>query len=815
MIDLDLIKSHGCDESFLRKAFSSKEDDQKDISKESLARIKALQERIRSRIQDGMSRNFAESAWRPIYAIDIAYDTPFRQISPTLLQSLMEDRPDSKDENGDRLFKKATGLGLETFFTDDIDADGKKTGKKFLNAPAFFNLLVPLVKSYVTMRRAAIVNRHNQSPFMKFDPVKTTTLRKLQCEAMTDRAEVMSQQYSYFEIWDQCVLKTLQYGTQIKFIQEEWDSETQRRRATEKDVSNGVKSLELAEDGKSQTCKVGEEIEVVVKEGLRYKLPHPSRTFRDLAWPLYTLNSDSGIQFLGYWEIARFKDLQGKGFWNLNNIPVGQTNIIDMNTAFFQNVYSSCKLTIPTIPDGGAAAAGIGTTGSDRERKLALTYYGTENTDQGVLIAYYFEKLVPSECGLGTYPCPVWFRFMVAGDAATVMYATPLPGTPADYWGYDPDESRDKNSSIALELIPFQDQFGMMLSQIILTAKQNLANITFINEDLIDKTWIDRIKNFGESIFRTINLVPTSFKKMFKQQTKVAEAVAPFTLPKGNTAELTNVLKTILDVCERVLQISNIELAGQASHEQSAEEVKTLTGSTTARLEFTATPIEKAFSAWKRQVYTYDMAYGDKEFQAHIPSEPPLTEEQLKKLGFTYTDKDVYMSDRDKFRRVKVNRESMPPSMWEFASARDDIDRVDDSKMAVAMAQLIQPLVANPKILEGLGVDQVIEIANKIGQKTGFFDRDFRLFSKPVGTPEDQKAQAAKEMKILGALVSKIVDSKLKVDLMPILKEVSTLQRDIAVVMHATGTVPQPPPNAPIPTQPAPQATPGSPPNPS
>ena len=816
MIDLDLIKSHGCTEDFLRKSFSANPKDQEDIPKEALARIKALQERIRSRIQDGMSRNFAESAWRPIYAIDIAYDTPFRQISPTLLQSLIEGRQDTKDEKGEGLFKKATGLGLETFFTDEVDADGKKSGKKFLNAPAFFNLLVPLVKSYVTMRRAAIVNRHNQSPFMKFDPVKTTTLRKLQCEAMTDRAEVMSQQYSYFEIWDQCVLKTLQYGTQIKFIQEEWDSEPQRRPAGQADVENGVKSLKLDEDKNPKICTIGDEIEVVVKEGLRYKLPHPSRTFRDLAWPLYTLNSDSGIQFVGYWEIARFKDLQGKGFWNLNNIPVGQTSIIDMNTAFFQNVYNSCKLTMPTIADGGAATAGVGTTGSDRERKLALTYYGTDNYDQGVLVAYYFEKLVPSECGLGTYPCPVWFRFMVAGDAATVMYATPLPSAPATYWGYDPDESRDKNSSLALELIPFQDHFGMMLSQIILTAKQNLANITFINEDLIDKTWIDRIKNFGESIFRTINLVPTSFKKMWKQQTKVAEAVAPFTLPKGNTAELTNVLKTILDVCERVLQISNIELAGQASHEQSAEEVRTLSGSTSARLEFTATPIEKAFSAWKRQVYAYDMAYGDKEFQAHIPSEPPLTGEQLKKLGFTYTDKDVYVSDRDKFRRVKVSRTSMPPSMWEFASGRDDTDRVDDSKMAMAMAQLIQPLVSNPRILEGLGVEQVIEIANKIGQKTGFFDRDFRLFAKPTGTPEDQKQQAAKEMQMLGAMVSKIVDSKLKVDLIPILKELKTLQTDLAVVMHVTNTVPvpdttptQPQPNAPIPPQPPPQAAPG------
>lgn len=808
MIDLSIVRARGSTEGFLKKAFSNLESDQKDIPKDQAARIKALHDRIRSRVQDGMTRSFAESNWRPIYAIDLAYDTPFRQITPTLLQSLADSEPHRDSKDHEAFFKKATGLGLDDFFVDDVDSDGKKTGRKKLNAPAFFNLLVPLVKSYVTMRRAAIVNAHNQTPFMKFDPVKTTAARRLQCEALTDRGQVMSEQYSFFEVFDQCVLKTLQYGTQLKFVMEEWDCEKQLRKATKDDAKKKLKNLAGAE------CKEGEEIEVVVKEGLRYKLPHPSRTFRDLAWPAYTYNSDSGAQFGGYWEVVRYKDLLNKGFWNTNLISVGNTSIIDQNTAFFQSVYASCKLTIPTLDNSGAAAAGIGTTSTDRERKVAVNYYGTDNLDQGVLVAHYFEKLVPSECGLGTYQYPVWFRFQLAGDGWTVMYATPLPSTGIDYWGYDPDDSRDKNSSMALETMPFQDHFGMMLSQIILTAKQNLANISFINEDLVDQTWIDRLKNFGETMFRTINLMPVSFKRMFKGQNKVAEAVAAFTLPKGNTAELTNVLKTILDVCERVLQISNIEIASQASHEQSAEEVRALSGSTSQRLMFTATPINKAKNAWKRQVYNYWMAYGDEEFACHIPSEPPMTKEQLEKLGFTL-DESVEYLPTDKYRRVTVKKDSIAQPLWEFASDRDDTDRVDDSKMALAMAQLLQPLVANPLILQGLGVDQVIDIANQIGHRTGFFDRDFKLYSKlpKNATPEDQKAQAQKELQMMTKMVSAIVDQKLKIDLVPILKELKTLQTDVAVVMHTTGTVPQPPPGGAGPPPPTPPPT-NAPPNP-
>ena len=243
MIDLAILKiaAEAAPKTGSAQRLSSDEKDRKDFKKEDLERIKSLHDRIRSRIQDGMTRNLAESYWRPIYAIDLAYDTPFRQITPTLLQSLADVKMDG--EGSKEALKKATGLGLDTFIVNEKDSDGKETGKKMLNAPAFFNLLIPLVKSYVTMRRAAIVNPHNQTPFMKYEPTKTTTLRKIQCEALTDRVQVMSEQYGFFEVFDQSVLKTLQYGTQLQFISDEWDSESQIRLATDEDVENELLNI--------------------------------------------------------------------------------------------------------------------------------------------------------------------------------------------------------------------------------------------------------------------------------------------------------------------------------------------------------------------------------------------------------------------------------------------------------------------------------------------------------------------------------------------------------------------------------------------
>ena len=552
-------------------------------------------------------------------------------------------------------------------------------------------------------------------------------------------------------------------------------------------------------------CKKGDEIQVVVKEGLRYKLPHPTRTFRDLAHPLYTINSDSGCMFAGYWEIVRYRDLLNRGLWNVSRVAIGNTSIMATYSPFFQSVYSSCKLTLPCLDGAGAATASIGTTSMDTERQLASVFYGNDQYDQGVLATNYVEKLVPSENGLGDYAHPVWFKFMLAGDGCTILYATPLPDPPTLYAGYDPDESRDKNSSMALETIPFQDHFGMTLSQIILSAKQNLANLSFVNEDVVDKEATDKISNIGESLYRTINIFSSSFKRLAKLQNRtkdvVTDAVESFSFPKANIQELTQVLKTILDVCDRVMQISNLEMAQAASHEQSAEEVRTLSGSTDTRLIFTGTPVDNFMSAWKRQIYSYTMAYGDKEFYAHIPSEPKLTKKQLEVLGFAYADEDVFVEGSDKFRRIKVNKNSIAHPLHEFASNRDDIDRTSDVKVAAAMAQIMTPLLRNPITLQALGADQIIQIAEKIAHLAGV-DRDFHLHAKPVTTPDEQKQQAAQQLQQVIELVMKLVDKKMMQDLEPVLKEVKTIQTEVAALAHIAGVAP------PAPTNPIPNAQP-------
>jgi hypothetical protein len=804
MVDLQIAKARGLTAERLQAIFTPncKPDPALKIEQADIDRVwgtSGLVNRIRSRVQEGQTRNL--TSWRYWYALDLAFDTSFRQINPTLLNSLLKEGDNTDGDKGD-LMKKigAFGLSDEVFVRDEKDKTGKSTGKKIVNAPAFFNLLFPLVKSYITRFQAKIVNDMDLFPLLKFEPAYTTTDNKFKCEVLTNRVQVIATQYSFFEVLQQTVLKMLHYGTALLFIKEEWHSESQvkTRKATDADVSAGVRNSTTGE-----TAKVGDDIEaeVVEKEGLRYHLPHPSRTYRDLSHGQYTYNTDIGCMFGGYWEIARYRELIGKGYWNTGAIKMGVKNIVEDYWPFFQSVYSACTMKYPVGEAAGAAAAGVGVTSTDSERQLSNQFYGTDQYDQGVFVTNHFEKLIPSENGLGNYTDPIWMRFVLAGDGCTVLYAAPLPSCPILYAGYDPDESREKNGSLGGDTLPFQDHLGMMLSQIILSCKQNLANLTMANTDLLEDGEIDKLSNYGEKIYRSINVIGKSFKKLAKsigmRKYENDDVFQSWSLPKANVAEMINVLKTILDVCDRLVQMSSIDLAQQASHEQTETEVNALQASSSTRVTFIAKSFHILADAQKRQIYNYLMSYGDEDFYTHIPNFPMLTDDQLKKLGFTAVENEVVFPT-DRYRRVKVAKTSMVLPLYEFASTRSDVNRRSDPKTAVAMSQILMPLVQNPLTAQALGARQILDYATRIAHLAGV-DRDFVL--RPVtGTPEDQKKQAEEQLQALLA----IVDKKIIADFEPLFKEVKQIQTEVAALYRVANIAPPPqnqPGGAPPPTE--------------
>jgi hypothetical protein len=738
-------------------------------------RIGMLQ-RHQSRIMESLGRNF--SNFRVYYAVDQMWDQPLRSISPTLIKTFLG----NQDPNSEEVYKAAENWGLTHLIETRKDP---KTGKdiKTFNLPMFFEVVCPLVRSYVTIRLATIVNQRRLTPFFKYEPVSSTTAQSIRCKAITDRVQIESNQYGYFDVMKQAVLKMLMYSACYQFPKEEWHWEEQAKDADELDVL-----LERKKEN-GEPASVGDEITVRTREGIRYHLPHPTRVIRDLAHGPYTLNYDCGCEYGGYWRIARYREILNSTFWNKEKIALGTVDLVSGNRLFFTTVYSACTLTIPVRqtakqPDGPVLGAelGLGAGDLDRERQLATLYYGTQHGDQGVLVTEFFEKLVPADNGLGTYKHPVWFRFVYAGDCCTCLYAAPLPYCPIIYYGYDADESREKNASLAMEIAPFQDHFSNVLTQILHTAKENLANLTFVDTDQLDEDTLQKVRNMGDSYYRWLNIFGYSSRRAARGLNRVADVVTRYDLPKGNVAELINVLREVLNILERVLVMSSQEIAQAASHELRVDEVRNIAQSTSNRLQFTATPVDIARDAWKRQLYQGLMAYSDPDWFAQIPAEVPLTKEALEKMGFNFEEPDL-VHGRDRHIRARIKKHKTAVPLWEFASTRDGEDRIDNAKTAQSLALIVQSLLQNPMTAQAIGPDQALDLANNIMRLAGM-PMDIKLRNMtPAVPPEQQQAQAQQQLQQVVQQVLGQVNQEIR----PLLDETIKQGHEIALISRILG----------------------------
>lgn len=742
MVDLDILAEKGCSDEDLKKLFTAADKSQD---------IQRLQKLLSSRIDEGQQTNMGN--WRIFHALDTAWDIPLKQVSATMLQSLIDSNM-NVDQMGDTL--KNWGVDPSEILIEYPDPkDPRRTLKKF-NMPAFFRIFVPLVRSYVTIRRAKMMNDRKLVPFMKFEPAISTEENRMQAEVITARVEQMSQEYGFWDIEDQRCWRMLHYGICLAFLTEEWHTEEQ---LVDKD-SPYIGETE------------GEYKRVRMREGLRYHMPHPTRTFYDMAWPSHSFNTNTGASYAGYWKVVRYGEIVSKEkFFNLDSIKVGNSSEwFTNNKAYFNNVYP-CTLRFPTF-----ANAGVGD--NDTEQKLAELAYVTSDEDKALILTEMFCRLVPKEWGMGEYDCPVWFRFVLA-NADTVIYATALPySTPVLYDGYDPVSGRSLNPSMSLEILPFQDQFANLLSQFLLSVKQNLSNMTLVDTDVVEEEDVSRLERFTQSLWNSLNFVRFSSRRFFKSQQQPV-ALFPQRFPQLDTAQVSQAMRTVLEILERVLVMSAQELGQAASHEQTREEVRNIASNTSTRAQFTASTLDRSRQAWKGQVYEGLMAYGSDEGYAQVPADPKITPEVLSKLGFTWEGQS-----KDG-KRLKVRFTKTAIKYASFAANRDGDDRINDIEIARSMGAFMQQLLANPMTAQAIGPDQALQMANIIGKAAGF-PRDFVLSNRgPDVTPEEQNQQILQFVQqALGELEQKI-GQDVQGALQQIVEENDKQSNEIASLMEA------------------------------
>jgi hypothetical protein len=751
-----ILKAHGCDPKLWKDLFSPK--DPKDKPRE----IRKLETLIQNRVSDGQLRCISQ--YRTWAAVDLAYDVPFLQTTPTIIQAMIG----KKWEKQEDLLAELQKWGLKV---DDLFLEAEVNGVRGLkfNVPTFYKIFVPLVKAYVTIRWAKLYNDRNRVPLFKYEPMQPNQENRILCEILTYLVQVMSADFNYSAMIRDVIFQTLMYSICLSFPRDVWTRQTQ---------------TELDENGKEK--------DEIQKEGIRYELPHPSLMFYDLDYPVYTFNTDTGCQFGGYWKVLRYGDVLDNGnYWNRKNVSYGSQN---WNQVFLANNYFQelfpCRLAFPVCGNG---------TGTGREQQAI--YYSTDQRDMAVTQTDLFMKLVPAKWKLGTYKHPIWVRFIVASDN-TVLYAEPCAYPPVRYCGYDSNSLRAKNSSMALEVLPFQDEVGNLLSQILLTCKQNLLRVHFYDKNQIDSNQIDSFKNQGELNYRSAIFLPFDPMQLARSGgSSIDQLVKTVDFGNKNIQDLFQSINTTLGILERLLQLSAQESGSAASHQQSKAEIDLVGSATSNRVQFTGGYVDDFMDATKVQIYEASMAYMADVVEAMVDSGIPDVEQHLKTLGFEIVSDGMEgkLKVRGSKRAIKIDA---------LATSRHTGDRTNDSQTAQVMMQTVQAIAANPQIAQALGMTPILSLFEKAAILAGA-DPDFKL--RPDMKAQVNALQAMAEQ-IQIAAAKHATDTIAK----PAAEEMAKMQQEIQQLDAAMAKViqqiqPSPPPaaqppaqpiNAPPPTQP-------------
>lgn len=669
-------------------------------------KVRRLIELHQHRIDDGVTRGIQNA--RAYRAIDIAYDVSQTQINPTLMRGLLDTNP-----GPEQVQNLAKAWGLDRMFThyDDMSLAPGMAGKGAegkpgyaMNMPSFITIQLPLLLAYLKARWAKLFNDRDLFPLYKYEPLVQNIAERAGMKVVTSRIQRMASEMNYRAVERESMHKMLLYGQAINFPMEAWYTEKQRS---------------------SEKPKSGQ----IIKEGVRFCIPHPTRVGYDMDHPLYTLNSDTGTSWLFYWGMARYGDLiQESQYWLPKN-KKGEIQEILIPTGWrggneFENIlqqFYPCTIKFPAMSLAVESP-------NNREKKSFR--YNADTLDMGIDRTVFFHKLVPKDWDLYDYEYPVWHRFTYAGNQQ-VLHCEPLFYCPGVAYLYDYDNERARNSSLGFELMPFQDHLGNLVSQYILTVKKNLTRIIAVNSDLVGDDFTKKMANFSENTYRGFEFFFYSGQRAKDQQIEVKNLFEPIVLQQANSNEVLQAITSLINILERLLGYSAQEVGASASHQQSKGEVEILQSNSGTKIQFTDGFIGDAIYARKKLLYYAMLNYSSDEIFAEVTDMTPGGIKALEDMGFKVTPND----ENPGIVTVKGSKKSLV--FESLISERDGPARSNDQQTAVMLTTFLDRLMANPRVGQELPLSYIFKFFNSVSEYLGL-PTELKL-------PEDVDTRTAQE----------------------------------------------------------------------
>lgn len=779
MIDYDILEECGTTNERLRELFTAKLPDSRKLRKMDPKDRKALEKDVDNRkafedkIRSWMSEHivFSLHNYHIYSAVDLAWDsTPInKNIYPLMMYA--QGRIDQS---------QAVNSLKDTPEADKYVRKNDSGEVVGIDLPKFYEVNINLIRSIITRRVAAQTNKYNSLwPWASYEPRSTTLVGKLRGDALSQRVDIMADQLDYRNFQTQLTRDMFLYGHSVAFPRAAWEREVQwEKKPVAKEFQTGGKIPKRAR---------------VEKEGVVFVNPHPSRVFFDNAYPLSSINADIGCEYVGFWDLCRWGDIANNpDYFNRDQVTYSADTAawFTQFSTYFSQYYD--RIVPPPIPNDVAAP-------NDRKNNVGL--YTGELEQTSTFITQLYVKINPRDLKVGTYPFPIWIHVKVAGDA-TVVHAEIMPSKPGAYFGFNENDSRLVNISVAHELMGFQDQLTNLFSQLLETAKADLFALGIINTDIFPdspegkKVLSDfRALMQGHNFYANTHVLEASFEKLAQLGISVsADNIFKVVRTQPNTAltAIFNAITQVIGMAERMMVLSSQEQGQPAPREISATEVNQISGSTDSIYTFISDGIDNGRAAMKRIIYESLIAKGDDEVYLPVINRYPA--DVIKKAGFSVVEDEA---DSNGGQLVNFNvTGSKHALVHDFMfSSRDGSERSPNTQSANVLGQLfgqlggLPPEVSKP-IFAAMGKEKIFEIMNEIFRMSGA-GVDLKLSVKPGESDElgiEDEQQVMQGIQRLGQAVEQ-------------------QQNDLAQIKQMLGIAP---PGAAQPGQPAqPPAAPG------
>lgn len=692
LIDYDVLEKFGTSKASIKALFTAKDGDPL------FDKRKEWEERIRGRIQEGAMWGIKN--YQFFAAADLAWDsnTITKELVPLMLfaqgkvtfANIKDDLRNLTEETREAIVRK--------------DKDNNPIG---IDIPAFHKVVVNLVRSLITKRVASLSVRYvKQDPLYKYLPYGTSYVARLRGDALSQRVEMIVNQYDYRHDLTQCVRDMLLYSHIVEFPVSAWD----RERSIRKKRTPGA------------TDETFQMQSYIAREGLLYKRPHPSRVFYDMAHALSSLNTDTGCEYVGHWNVLPFRKVKNnRAFYNIDRVEYDSSfasRLVGYRN-YWSLYFAGQAINFPGV-DGQADVMGA----NEREKQSGV--YTSEDGDSMIMLTEYFERVIPRDVGLGKYPFPVWVRLVVAADD-TVVYGEIMPCTPATVWMYNCADGKILNNGFSHECFPWQDQMSNMLTNLLFAQRAALIKLLALDIDMIgDAEIVKEIRSImkGEQIYTRPLLI--EYKGVQAQEMGM-DPRRVLTLSEtqalSDPTVYVRALMQVLSLAERILGTSANESSQSEPREVSATESSNIASAVNTNIAFMAQGVDEGVAAKKRQLYEAFMACGDT--RVVVPVANRYTEATIKAAGFEpYSEEEegAGLSENyagDQPQRLTIMGEKSALEFGYMFGARDGSERPIDPKAAEVLVQLLQPLAQMPGVLQAMGKETLYKFLNAIIRMSG------------------------------------------------------------------------------------------------